>query len=272
MDKDEVWKDELRKLLSIEDIPVHDYYGEHARFGVLSDTHYGSLYANRSLGNLAYKTLKKEGVRTVYHCGDICDGEGMYHGQEYEIYAHGADAQVNEVVKRYPEFDDMTTYFITGGHDRSFWKRAGIDIGEKISAKRKDLVYLGPEEMDVVFHKGGHPRIRLSHPGKGTAYALSYHPQKYVEAITGGEKPDVILFGHYHKAEHLPCLRNIEVIQAGCMQHQTPFMRRNNSAAHQGFWLIDLWMSKRGRPRRFKGEFFPYYGHGKYKIIDEDLE
>lgn len=272
MKKENSWKEELKKLLSVENIPIHDYYGDHAKFGVLGDTHIGSLYENRSLLHLAYKTYRKEGIDIVYHTGDVCDGERMYVGQEYEIYAHGADAQISQVVKKYPDFKEIKTFFITGGHDRSFWKRAGIDIGEKISDKRKDLIYLGPEEMDIALKPSGRPRIRLSHPGKGTAYAISYHPQKYVESLTGGQKPDAIFMGHYHKAEHLPCLRNVEVIQTGCLQHQTPYMRRNHNAAHEGFWIIDMWMTKQGKPKRFMGEFFPYYERRKYKVIDEDLE
>jgi hypothetical protein len=95
--QDEMLQEGLKKLLSVEEICVHDYYGDHAKFGLVSDTHFGSLYTNRSLLHLAYKTFKKEGIDTVYHCGDICDGEKMYRGQEYELHAHGADAQIKEV-------------------------------------------------------------------------------------------------------------------------------------------------------------------------------
>lgn len=268
---EELFKAELRKLLSTEELSIHDYYGEHAKFGVVSDTHLGNIYTNRALQHLAYKTFKKEGIDTVYHCGDVCDGEKMYRGQEYELYAIGADAQVNDVVKRYPQFDGIDTFFITGNHDLSHWKNSGTDIGERIDEKRKDIHYLGQEEADIALNKSGHPRIRLSHPGKGTSYAISYHPQKYIESLSGGQKPDAVFMGHYHKAEHIPSLRNVQVIQAGCLQRQTSFMRRNNNAAHQGFWIIDMFMSKRGKPKRFKGEFFPYYERRKYTVVDEEL-
>jgi hypothetical protein len=136
---------------------------------------------------------------------------------------------------------------------------------------RDDLHYLGQEEVDIALKKSGHPKIRLSHPGKGTAYALSYQPQKYVESLTGGQKPDAVFIGHYHKAEHMPCLRNVQTVQAGCMQHQTPFMRRKSISAHQGFWILDMWMNKQGKPKRFGAEFFPYYEKRSYKLKDEVL-
>ena len=166
--EEELLKEGLKKLMAIEELCIHNYYGEHIRFGVLSDTHFGSLFCNRSLLHLAYKTFKKEGITTVYHCGDMCDGERIYRGQEYELYAHGANAQAREVIDKYPRFDGITTYFITGNHDLSFYKTSGVDIGEIIAMHRKDLVYLGQEEVDIALKKGGSPKIRLSHPGKGT--------------------------------------------------------------------------------------------------------
>ena len=111
-DESEVLKEGLRQMLAMENVSIHDYYGNNAKFGIVSDTHIGSLYENRGLLHLAYKVFKKEGIDTVYHCGDMTDGEKIYRGQEYELYAHGADAQVKEVVKKYPRFDGITTHFI----------------------------------------------------------------------------------------------------------------------------------------------------------------
>jgi len=271
VDENALLREGVKKMLSVEDVTVHHYYGEHLRFGVLSDTHIGSLYFNRALLHMAYKTFKKEGITSVYHCGDICDGESMYRVQEYELYAHGADKQVKEVIEKYPKFDGIKTFFITGNHDLSFYKKSGIDIGEHIAMHRKDLIYLGQEEMDIALKRSGHPKIRLSHPGKGTSYALSYHAQKYVESLSGGQKPDAVFIGHFHKAEHIPCLRNIQVIQAGAIQRQTPFMRNRNLAAHQGFWIIDMWLGKNDQPKRFRGEFFPYYEKKRFKVLEDIL-
>ncbi len=94
----------------------------------------------------------------------------MWHGHAYEIHTAGADAQVKLCVERYPMFKGMTTYFILGSHDLSFFKRAGVDIGNLISSKRKDLVYLGQEEADIwVKARKGKVVMRLSHPGGGSA-------------------------------------------------------------------------------------------------------
>lgn len=187
----------------------------------------------------------------------------MFRGQEYEIYAHGADAQVAEVIKKYPVCLGMKTYFISGSHDLSFFKSAGTDIGDRISAIRSDLVYLGREEADILIGGKNLARLRLFHPGGGTAYAISYHSQKYIESLSGGQKPNIVCIGHYHKSEMMPCYRNVFSVQTGCIQSQTPYMRRKKLAAHMGFWILEFTISKPQFVSRFKAEFFAVYEEKK---------
>ena len=248
------------ELLKKRQVPIHQYYGDVVRFGVISDTHMGSIYEHQDVLNLAYKVFKKEGIEKVYHAGDLCDGEGMWHGHAYEIHTAGADAQVKLCVEKYPKFKGVTTYFISGSHDLSFFKRAGVDIGNLIASKRKDLVYLGQEEADIwVKARKGKVIMRLSHPGGGSAYSISYHPQKYIESLSGGQKPNILLIGHYHKAFYLPCYRNVFTLLAGTIEGQTGFMRRKNLAAHMGFWIVEFRIDKDGSVMRFQPEFFAHY-------------
>jgi predicted phosphodiesterase len=259
-EKEKLFQEQILDLLEKKVIPIHHYHGEIVKFGVISDTHMGSIYEHEDVLHLAYKVFKEEGITTVYHAGDMCEGENMHPGQDYEIYAHGADDQIQACVNRYPKFQGITTYFIEGSHDLSFYKRAGTDIGPRITEKRPDLVCLGREEIDVAIQtKRGKIIMRLLHPGKGSAYALSYHPQKYIESLSGGQKPNILLIGHYHKAEFLPCYRNIFTLQAGCIQAQTSFMKRLNLAAHVGFWTVEFRVDKDNSVMRFKPEFFAHY-------------
>jgi predicted phosphodiesterase len=267
---DEVFQKQILDLLEKKTIPVHHYHGDLVKFGVVGDTHIGSLYEHEDVLHLAYKIFREEGIKTVYHTGDICEGENMFPGQDYEIYAHGADAQVKACEQRYPRFKEINTYFITGSHDLSFYKRAGIDIGERITERRPDLIYLGREQSDVIIKtKHGEIVLRLVHPGKGTAYALSYHPQKYIESLSGGQKPNILLIGHYHKAEYLPCYRNIFTLQTGSIQGQSPFMKRQNLAAHVGFWTVEFRVADDNGIMRFKPEFFAHY---EERIIERKIE
>jgi hypothetical protein len=264
-------KEQVKSFMKSREVPVHEFYKDTFRFGILSDPQYGSLYTNLGCIQAAYKTFRREKVSKVYMPGDIVDGEKMYKGQEYEIYAHGADAQVDEVINLHPHYKDIETHFITGNHDLAFWKNAGTDIGPKIAAwdgngnklggPRDDMFYHGQEEADIWIGPKGNKtiKLRMSHPGGGTAYAVSYRPQKYIEQISGGQKPHIILFGHFHKAELMPSYRNICSIQCGTAQSQTPFMRRKPIAAHVGFWIVECTINQDNLLSRFKTEWFSIY-------------
>jgi predicted phosphodiesterase len=255
---EEKYGNELKRLIRIRKITEHQFKSETIVFGCISDTHLGNICARKDLLKFAYEIFAQRKVEIVYHAGDIVDGEKVYRGQEYELYAHGLDAQVEDVVKNFPFKTGITTYFISGNHDLSFQKTAGCDIGERIAEKRNDLIYLGQEEQDVILRFGKISALmRLFHPAGGTAYAISYKVQKAVESYSGGRKPNILLLGHYHKAEFLPCLRNVLSIQCGTLCGQTPFMRRKSIAAHIGFWIIECQLGK--NINRFKPEFFAYY-------------
>ena len=248
----------LQRMIQSHDLPVVEYMGKSAKFGAISDTHYGSLWERPDLVRKAYEIMDKEGIKDVFHAGDFCEGSGMRKGHEHQVICVGADNQVARVHDLHPQHTGMTTHFILGCHDLSFHKNAGHNIGERL-AERKDLDFLGTETAVVPLKVGGTMlQLALEHPGKGTSYALSYQIQKYIEALPGGRKPDILLVGHYHKAFYMPMYRNVIAFQAGCFQSQTDWMRRMNLAAHLGFWMIEVHATHEGIAR-VKGEFTPFF-------------
>ena len=234
------------------------------RFGLCGDNQIGSKYTQLTYLHDYYDICEKEGIKDIYHTGDITEGEEMRQGHKYECYVQGADAYLDEMKKNYPKRKGMTTYFITGNHDHSLIKRAGYDIGKAIAKERDDLKCLGQSYATIFLTPNC--KMDLFHPIDGTAYALSYKPQKSMDGMQGGEKPNILAIGHYHKAEYLPIYRNIHAFQTGCFQAQTPFMRGNKYiAAHVGGWIVEIHVDKEGTITRCKGEFIPYY-----KMIKED--
>jgi len=102
------------------------------------------------------------------------------------------------------------------------------------------MICIGHQEADITIGKDDcKATIRLFHPDGGTAYAISYHSQRYVAELPSGTKPDVLLLGHYHKAEML-FYRGVCVIQGGTTQAQTPFMRGKKISAAMGFWIVEV--------------------------------
>ena len=239
------------------------------RFGLIGDIHIGSLYQRIDALQLFYEQLAGEGIDTVLCAGDIVDGWKVYRGQEFELHPYGrswADQRAMFAEKA-PRIDGMKTIFITGNHDASFKNLVGMVVGDELCQIRPDWEFVGQDvgDVDLTAESGDKLRVRLFHPGGGTAYAMSYRIQKIIESLAGGEKPDLLAVGHYHKAEFIPAYRNIAAIQVGTFQSQTPFMVRLASQAHVGGWIVEATLGG-NLTSRIKAEFISFMepeGDGK---------
>ena len=234
-----------------------DWQGEKIlHFAIMGDTQFGSKYSQITYLHEFYDLCKREGITDIYHTGDITDGLKMRPGHEYELYTSSADELLEDVVKNYPKLDGITTYFITGNHDASLYKHVGYDIGSAISNRRDDMKYLGRD--CAVIYLTPNCSLEMRHPWDGTAYAISYKPQKMIEAMEADSKPNILAVGHYHKAEYI-FYRNVHALQTGCFQSQTPFTRGKGISVHMGGWIITAHVSSDGTIKRFKPEFVPFY-------------
>ena len=226
------------------------------RFGLMGDTQINSKYTQLTHLHRFYDICEELGIETVFHTGDIDEGEQMRPGHAYECYEQGADDHVEEIVRVYPRRPNIKTYFITGNHDASLYKRAGMDLGKAISARRDDMVYLG-RDCAVVNLTDNCP-LELRHPWDGTAYALSYKPQKIIEAMEADSKPKILAIGHYHKVEYL-FYRNVHCFQTGCFQSQTPFTRGKGISVHMGGWIVEVKVDKDGFIQEIVPLLVPFY-------------
>ena len=226
------------------------------KFAIIGDTQLGSKYAQISHLKNFYELCALEGIKDVYHTGDVTDGLKMRSGHEYELYKTSADDMVQDVIENYPRIEGITTHFITGNHDASIYKQVGYDIGNTISEKRPDMKYLG-RDCALIFLTPN-CKLELRHPWDGTAYALSYKPQKMIEAMESDSKPNILAIGHYHKAEYM-FYRNVHCLQTGCFQAQTPYTRGKGISVHMGGWIVTIHVDKNGTITRFGSEFIPYY-------------
>lgn len=258
---------------AVETINLDNHFEGPARtLGVVSDTHLCSRAERLDVLNAAYDTFKERGITTVLHAGNLVDGESKVN--RHDIVAHGIADQVTYAIENYPKREGIQTLFIDGDDHEGWWQqREGIEFGrllqhEAEAAGRTDLRYLGYVEADIAIPStDGNTIIKVMHPGGGSAYALSYTSQKLVESLTGGDKPGILIIGHYHKAEYC-FVRNIHALQAGTTCDQTTFMRKKKLAAHVGFWIITFEADKYGAVTRFAPEWFPFFDRGYYRKRD----
>ena len=233
------------------------FEGNTVRFAVISDTHLCSKQQQLSHLRSFYRMCSEREIGLVLHCGDIGEGNGkVYSGQIFDIFVHGADAQRDYIVEHYPREPGITTHFILGNHDYSFYRGGGFDIGEAIADKRVDMKYLGIDDAYVQVAKN--VQVNLHHPDGGTAYALSYNAQKKVEAYPPELKPRLAFYGHYHRTVWLPSYRNCDTFLAACFQSQTNFLKRKKIFPIIGGWIIEAVVNKDGLAR-IVPEFVRFY-------------
>lgn len=243
-----------------EDRTVDLEEARYGRFGVVSDTHIGSKYQQITYLEEAYEHFDKAGVDVILHAGDLTEGDGsLYRGQRFEVFLHGFAAQRDYVVEHYPQAPNgVRTRIVSGNHDESWLKSADVNLVKEICDKREDMEYVGRRGAYINL-KDGKVKTYLFHPDGGTAYALSYKVQKYIEGFSSENKPQLLLVGHYHKMEQL-FLRNIHAFQAGCFEAQTPYMRAKGIPAALGYWLIEWDLDADGIGiGRINAEFVPKY-------------
>lgn len=239
------------------------------RFAIASDAHLCSKYARLDHLNTFFDICQEEGVKLVFDAGNQIDGEARFN--KADLLVHGMGAQINFWAENWPKREGIETQFICGDdHEGWYLQRESIDIGwhmqqvAKEKYGRTDLKYLGYMEHDVSFvtPEGGETIVRVQHPGGGSAYALSYTPQKIVESLSGGDKPNILILGHYHKSGYF-FPRNVHAVLAGCFMDQSPFMRKKRLAAHVGGWIIEVTQAPDGSVLRFNSTFIPFYGDNK---------
>lgn len=230
------------------------------KFALMGDTHLGSLYERMDALQSFFGVCKKEGVKDVFHTGDIYAGWKVYKGQEFELYAQGYGEQRKAFEEKFPKLPGAKIHFILGNHDASIQKLVGKILGRDLEQMRSDFHYMGEDYAEVILQtkKGRSFRIALVHPCGSGAYAVSYRVQKYIESLPGGNKPHLLAMGHFHKSEFLPDYRNVAGFQTGTFESQTSLMKRYGSAAHVGGWIVEV-VPQENLAHRIRAEWFGYY-------------
>lgn len=229
------------------------------KFGVVSDNHLCNKNQQLSFLHDLYNLFEKENVDCVYNAGDVCDG--YYKNRPEHVYELipgkiGVDDQCDYIAEMYPVRDGITTYMISGNHDETHIKNGGADILKRVQARRQDIKYLGIG--NAIINLTPNTKLEIIHPLDGSSYATSYASQRYVDSLQGGEKPNILIMGHHHKALYF-IHRNIHILEAGTTCGTTSWMKRKRIMSNIGGWLITLHLDLEGSIIRFLAEFIPLY-------------
>ena len=228
------------------------------KYMMISDTHIGHKNFREDAWEDVVKMSKY--VEFITFSGDILEGMSGRDGHIYELDYIGATAQMDKAVELLDQIS-CPIYGITATDSHDGWfstkGNTGFEVGPELDRRVKNFEFVGYDVADVTFANG--MRHRMVHPGGGTAYAISYKMQKYINSITGGDKPHVMQQGHYHKLEYL-FYRNIHGFDSGCLQDQTIFMQKKGTPAMVGYIINDVVFNKqKNEVDRLRPEFRVFY-------------
>lgn len=97
-----------------------------------------------------------------------------------------------------------------------------------------------------------------------SAYARSYTGQKQVESFAGGEKPQILVQGHYHVSNYMVD-RNVHVINMPGFQDQTVFARKKRLRMEVGGAILSFTVTEAGSVGRLRVEYNLVFDRGFYK-------
>ena len=241
--------------------PMWDTRARVISWAACSDTHYGSRFTQKSAFKAFVQTAREEhGVEHVLISGDLTAGQGVYRGQEHEVYATGADEQVDDFVHDLPEYEGLTYIVCGGNHDYSHYRTGGVDVLRQIAQLRPDVVNAGWDAADVMLTE--HAGCRMWHPSGGMPYALSYRGQKYAAQIAYQELIDVVMgtkplpttrmvqIGHLHVMGGPFSQGPMDVFQAGCFEGTNGYLKAKGVAPSIGGYLYEAEVTETGLLRR----------------------
>ncbi|MCK5625052.1 hypothetical protein KAI04_04370 [Candidatus Pacearchaeota archaeon] len=266
LDKHNISEDELKSILKSTKkskpesgrLKYLDFKDNHIKFTVISDLHLGHNRYRPDILEHAIENSKKQGSEFYCIPGDIIEGMSGRDGHIYELSHIGATNQLNYAIEQLSQID-KPMYAITARNSHDGWFSSkgnmGFEVGPELDRRLENFEFLGYDEADIEL--GNKIKIKMTHPGDGTAYAVSYKAQKYLNALPGGQKPDILLQGHYHKAMYM-FYRNVHHFDAGTLCDQTIFMKKKQTPAMTGYWIIDAWANDKGVDR-IKSEFVPFW-------------
>lgn len=228
------------KLSNVK-IPIRE--GSKIRFGVISDTHFGSKAAlPEYVTDFVNSAYKNYGVRTIIHCGDILTGDSVFKSQVAELDKWGLQSQCDCASNALPKLKDLNYYMLLGNHDVDFIKQAGIDPGFVLESIRSDFHALGTLKSMFTIENTG-INVEVLHI-KSKAHAKSYALEKHIaKTVSKQHCPDIIFCGHLHTSSYF-ILNNIHCFMVPCFEDANLFVDYNDFVPSIGGIVVEITVNK----------------------------
>lgn len=254
----------------VRTVGIAPVIGERQKVAVISDLHLGSKYCLRDQLKEFIHYAYSEGIREVLCPGDVLDG-GYRHGI-FEVSHTGIDAQAEDLFQTLPQLPGLNYRCITGNHDFTFTESVGVNVGDFLEGYFRKR---GRTDLHFYGDRGAFLRIKgavvhLWHPRSGVSYARSYAIQKHIEKYSSGEKPNILLCGHWHVYCHV-YERGVHGIACPTFQGGgSAFGKSLGGAPAIGGMILSWDLTKHGTMRHFIHEYRAYFEVEKPHTIEDD--
>ena len=228
------------------------------RFVAIADTRLGSKSQQLSILNDIYKKAIDMGIHNVILCGNISAGLKPIDDDEAN-FIYDTQAQIDYIVKNYPKYEGITTYFISGKLDDKHMRVNNMNIGKRIADARDDMVYLGEDICDINIDR---VKMQVINSKLNKTYTSSYRVQQTVDAYRSEDKPDVLLYGGLLQMEKFS-YRDVKCISVPSVCATDREMKTKRYANTIGAWYISVKNDSKGRLLSINAIDSPYYVSSK---------
>lgn len=264
-DREEVYINTKISVRPPDPLPNYAVDSQIFQFGVITDTHCGSkeeqISAMRHFLNLA----RERGITKFFHVGDLVAGQGVYAGQDLELYAYTAEEQAEAYVRNCAPLSGEDWYILGGNHDFAWLKRGRTDVVWQICRRYDNLHYMGYDLADVPLTDK--VSLRMWHPSGGVPYSTSYRLQKGMETLAfeqlvskvGSEDKTVriLLAGHLHVDN---CMQRgaLFAAQCACFEGRTSYLARKGLQPEIGGYIYTLYLNDAGDIHHTTRDYYAY--------------
>jgi len=240
---------------------AHD--GRRYVFGVVSDIHFGNSRCRVDFLQDFIRHAYSRGARTIFHCGDLLDGD-YSHGR-YELAQNGLDAQCYAAWHGLPQLEGLQYVGISGNHEATLGDRIGIDAGQYCADYfrrygRSDLRHIG--------RRAGWYRLQV--PGGASVLVFLWHPKgrggqnfepmlkRRIAQFPRGGEPDFMFAGHLHGFAQ--CVhRDVRAFMAGTFHgHGSDFSNSLGTEQSLSGIVMSFELTSTGHIGRYSAEHCQY--------------
>jgi hypothetical protein len=248
-------------------------------FGVISDIHAGSKFYRPDILRHAALNFKRRNVDFIINAGDSIEGINRQRPEQIfeldPINGFGITEQAEYLGREFKQFGNLKVYSAEAQGSHGGWsiREQRLDIGKFLAMNATpQYIFVGYDEPDIVVNG---LTIRIRHPEQ--KYVVDY-----INGLMPNNKPHILIQGHFHDRVEYKPHRNVHAIEAGCLQSQTPFLKRRGSNPILGYWIVEVEIGdtpsttgqtllKNGNyVESFRPEFVQFYDQGEEMVIEED--